>query len=496
MPRRTPTLPPTPRAVNDPAATEPMPGPARIAAAAGFGWSLAFLAIGIGFDLQTYGDGAIFSYAIALRQAWEFHWHNIPGRLFSYAFALLPAETIVELTDSARAGIVAYGALHFSAPLLSLLLTRACDATEGRIFFRAATLSTALLCPFVFGFPTEMWMTHALFWPLLARLHAGRAGMGAMFATLALTQAFVLTHEGAIALLSTMLATLLVHRGSGRFARGIAVSAIAIAGWIVVKLSYPPDAYIADVLGAAAWKFIDPGNLTFPLPLLVATSLSGFAALAWTMRRLRPELPHAAMAAVTVAVALVAYWLTIDGSLHAQARYPVRTVLLFALPPFALCAAILAIDDEDLRASLRRWLVPLRILARTADAQRLLLGALALTSLVHGVETAKFAAGWAEYRSAIRRLATGDDADPALGDARFVSARRLAPALDRFSWDSTTPYLSVLIAPQMRPARLVVDPRAGYFWLSCDVARRSEAADANIPKESRALISRLACQHR
>ncbi|MEQ1612983.1 MAG: hypothetical protein ABL904_09545, partial [Hyphomicrobiaceae bacterium] len=29
----------------------------------GIGWSLAFVVVGCGFDLQMYGDGSIFSYA-------------------------------------------------------------------------------------------------------------------------------------------------------------------------------------------------------------------------------------------------------------------------------------------------------------------------------------------------------------------------------------------------------------------------------------------------
>ncbi len=45
----------------------------------------------------------------------------------------------------------------------------------------------ACLCPLVFGFPTEMWMAHALFWPTLAACHfarPGAAGSAAVFALL------------------------------------------------------------------------------------------------------------------------------------------------------------------------------------------------------------------------------------------------------------------------------------------------------------------------
>jgi hypothetical protein len=119
-----------------------------------------------------------------------------------------------------------------------------------------------------------------------------------------------------------------------------------------------------------------------------------------------------------------------------------------------------------------------------------------LVSLVHAVETAKFVAGWRDYTAAVRRLASGTASDPGLGDARFVSAARLPADLDRLAWFSTTPFLSVLIAPSFAPTRLVVDPRANYFWLPCATARANLAAGGGIPTASRDLIATFSCLHR
>ena len=44
-------------------------------------WSVAFIAIALGYQLQLYADGAMFSYAVAVEDVWAFHWHNISGRL-------------------------------------------------------------------------------------------------------------------------------------------------------------------------------------------------------------------------------------------------------------------------------------------------------------------------------------------------------------------------------------------------------------------------------
>ena len=124
------------------------------------------------------------------------------------------------------------------------------------------------------------------------------------------------------------------------------------------------------------------------------------------------------------------------------------------------------------------------------------IGVLLLITLVNAVETAKFVVTWDHYKDAIRALATGTASDPALGDARFVSSRRIGSDLNRVSWSSTTPYLSVLLAPSFAPTRLVVDPAAGYFWISCATAAASEAADRAIPIESRQLVRVHACLHR
>jgi len=122
--------------------------------------------------------------------------------------------------------------------------------------------------------------------------------------------------------------------------------------------------------------------------------------------------------------------------------------------------------------------------------------AIVLVLLVHGVETAKFIAAWSQYKVAVRALAMGSEADPALGDPRFVSSHRIAAGPNRLAWSSTTPYLAVLLAPDLDPARLVVDPDAGYFWLSCATASRSETKGTAVPAPARRLIRLHACLNR
>src|SRR4051794_33544903 len=168
----------------------------RLVVATGLCWSVVFIVIALYYRLQLYGDGAMFSYAVAVQDVWAFHWHNVSGRLSVFLFSLWPAEIYVRLSGDPAAGIMVYGALFYAAQLVGLIGTFAADRSLGRIIFVYACCSTALLCPLVFGFPTEMWFAHAAFWPTLAvSLYAKRtvAGTALVFAIMMI---LAFSHEG------------------------------------------------------------------------------------------------------------------------------------------------------------------------------------------------------------------------------------------------------------------------------------------------------------
>jgi hypothetical protein len=165
-------------------------------------------------------------------------------------------------------------------------------------------------------------------------------------------------------------------------------------------------------------------------------------------------------------------------------------------PVFGILAVVYAMQDGERRRSPFPFLAQMALAAENSLNPRSIAGAILLTMLVYAVETAKFVWVWTEYKVAVRTLAIGSDSDPALGNAQFVSSRRIGADLNRLSWNSTTPYLSALVAPGLAPARLVVDPGAAYFWLSCETAARSEQTSTAIPAESRRLIRLYACLHR
>jgi energy-converting hydrogenase Eha subunit B len=468
----------------------------NLTVAAGFGWSVLFVVIALRYELQMYGDGSIFSYAVAVQDAWAFHWHNVSVRLFTYVFSFVPAETYVALTGHAKGGIVVYGLMQFAAPLLGLLATLAADRSKDRVIFQYTCLSTACLCPLVFGFPTEMWMAHALFWPALAVCHyapVARSGAVAVFAALL---ALLVTHEGAVLFGLAILATL-VLRGcrDPAFIRAVAAFTVAMTIWLIVKLTLRPDDYISGVILAAAFRFIDIGNLGSPAFLLLLATLAGYLVAVLLLRPASP-VNSPIYAGALVAVALAVYWIWFDRSLHSDDRYVVRTALLIATPLLGALAALRAVERDDRRMIRVPFLPQLAATVTIGLATRYAAVGMLLVMLVHAVETAKFAMAWEDDKAAVLTLARGTASDPALGDPHFVSAQRIDAKLNRLSWNSTTPFLSVLVTPRFATTRLVVDPNANYFWLPCATARKNEEADRAVLKESRRLIRLHACLHR
>jgi len=457
-------------------------------------WSVAFVVIALMYELELYADGAMFSYAVAVQDVWAFHWHNISGRLAVYFLSLLPGEIYVGLSGDPGAGIVVYGLLFYVAPLTGLIATFVADRSRGRVIFVHACCSTALLCPLIFGFPTEMWLAHALFWPTLAVCHCARrtaAGTGLVFLMMT-TLAF--THEGALVLALTIVLTL-APRGlrDPSFLRAAAALVVVLAMSATVKLLLPPDDYYADVFARAARHFFDPGIFGVGVVIVLLSVLAAYGVLLPLFARLSPGRARLYAASV-VLIALAIYWLRFDNSIHASSRYYLRTALVLLTPMFGALAALRSLSCEGRLPVSMQSLERLMCWPRDRRSRSLATMFMILT-LVHVVETAKFVAGWRHYRAEVAALAMGHLSDPGLGDPRFVSTERIASSPSSLSWFSTTPYLSIIVAKFM-PNRLVIDPTGNYFWLSCATATANENADRTTPKASRDLVRIYSCLHR
>jgi len=224
---------------------------------------------------------------------------------------------------------------------------------------------------------------------------------------------------------------------------------------------------------------------------LLVCALAGYAAAAYVMSRLRLARAED-YAFVIVIVALAAHWLWFDQMLHAENRYYLRTMLIVATPMLGLVASLGVLRTNEPDGALRRSLA----LVSAAMPVRALARVLLILALIHAIETAKFTTAWAGYREAVRTLAASSASDPRLGDARFISAERLAAEEARLGWGSTIPFLSVLVTPGFAPARLVVAPDVNFFWLSCETATASAETAAALAAETRDMLRVYSCLHR
>jgi hypothetical protein len=461
--------------------------------AAGLIWSTLFVIIALVFELQLYADGAMFSYAVAVQDVWAFHWHNIASRASVFLLSLWPAEMLVGLTGSPAAGIFTYGFLFYVAPLAGLIGTFAADRSRDKVAFVYACASTALLCPLVFGFPTEMWIAHAVFWPTFAISHYGRQNWSTTALLSLLTIILVLTHAGGIVLAIVIVATLALHGfRDARFRRGAAALAAAMAIWAAAKIIYPPDDYFADVLVRAALHFFDPAIVEVNLVLLLIAVLAGYGLVFFVLSgSLKSENALVVAMALTF-VGLLLYWVWFDYWVHASNRYYLRTLLVVLTPAFAFFATLFSMPADGLLSPrLRRTVMSLA----DRNAMLGLTGAFVLVTAVHIGQTAYFITDWRLYKTAVKRLATGTASDPALGDPRFVSTQRISSELNQLGWFSTVEYLSIIVAG-FNPARLAVDPAGNYFWLSCKTATENAKAERSVPASARELVRIYSCLHR
>jgi hypothetical protein len=243
----------------------------------------------------------------------------------------------------------------------------------------------------------------------------------------------------------------------------------------------------------AALHFFDLQILKDEIVLLLSAALAGYAMAFVAISMISPERAWVYSLGMT-SIALSVYWLQFDQSIHASGRYYLRTVLVLITPLFGAVAALSAMTEDEITfrplATLRRVLI--------SPSQRAICsfaGAYVVVALIHVVETKKFVHAWTDYRSSIATLAMGQEADPSLGNPRFVSSDRVPSGPNDLSWFSTIPYLSVILA-NFSPQRLVIDPAGNYFWLSCATATQNSDARRTVPVQTRELVRIYSCLHR
>ena len=170
--------------------------------------------------------------------------------------------------------------MFYISPFVGLILTYVADRSPGNTIFVYACTSTAMLCPLIFGFPTEMWLAHAIFWPVLALSHYARPTVAASMLVFVAQLLLAFTHEGALVLLLAIVATL-APRGlrSTPFVRAATCLIIILIMATISKIAFPPDDYYASAFWRAALHFFDLEIFKVRVVLLLLAALTAYGAI-------------------------------------------------------------------------------------------------------------------------------------------------------------------------------------------------------------------------
>ena len=105
-----------------------------------------FVVVGLRYELQLYGDGAMFSYSVAAQDAWAFHWHNISGRLTVYLLHLAARRSLCRADRRPKRRHCRLWLSVFRGAALGLVATFAADRSQGPHHFRLSPVSRPLAC--------------------------------------------------------------------------------------------------------------------------------------------------------------------------------------------------------------------------------------------------------------------------------------------------------------------------------------------------------------
>lgn len=469
--------------------------------------------IAVIYRVTAFADGSFFVLSILTADPWNFGWVSYPSRITAFVLTILPPFAVGRLTGDPTLAVGTYSAIMGALPLAGLLATRFLS-TPGAPWPALCAASTIVLAFNVAFFPTEMWLAHAMIWPLLALAARPGAPLAAI-SVLSLATAFV--HEAAIPLVGLAL----VHGAlAARRPALVAVLAAVVAAAIVVKGLAPiANDEIARTVGQNALDFLSPGNVFTNVVVSVLMAIGLWLALRVALRpaSARGEIVIVAAVCLVAAVQSVVW----PGPPHVLRRYIARSLIFVGLAA-TLGAAIALQVLPGLASRIAAW--------RERHIQPLLAAAAVIvlvSAFGHAAETARFLGHWQKLEQVLAgalplaeamprgmvaltphggqvvgtapwALPTGGTIDaPNLapdGAGPFGGGRPYSPGPGwAVAWHWALPLHSVAPAQAGGADFIVAVPAATFSPISCATMRALDRARTLVPPERLELLTGHIC---
>jgi hypothetical protein len=468
----------------------------------------AIFVLYVALDLSLYADGSLFAFALATGEPWSTFWANLPTRVTSFLVTGGLPYLVAEATGSFRWTLWTYSAAVAAVPVMGLLATRALDPWRG-LLTSCCACSTVAVVLFVVFFPTEIWVTHAMFWPTLGYAISGR-GRSYPFILPVLLAAFALTHEAALILLPMLMFIAAAHRSGGKqIAVMIMAFVVALAAWASVKTLLPiPHEATRLAVENNGLRLFNPGYLFNNLSLSIAISLLCFSLIERAIK-VKSRLTDA-LALLSALALVIACLLVLPDAVHRdETRYSSRLIVFLFLVSFSLILSFLSLRRfEGLCAVLKlgwlarssAWLFAW-LQGREPALWRSILALALIAGTAHLFEAAMFAQRWSLLQNGIEMAGKegpgpgGDQYGLPPGAVRLRPAQAQAGPQWRLAWDWALPFHALAVS-ELRGGRYLIysdTQHAQYLPLQCRQMADLEGRPAAISAHRLSLLRRYIC---
>jgi hypothetical protein len=425
--------------------------------------------------LMLNADGAYFVFVLGSGDPWLLKWADLPTRISTYLFTVVPTELVLQVWKLTGSEIAAVNALTFYGfQLIQFLIVIALAWRRHSQFLIFPVAQYAFSTLLGLGFPSEALLEPGFFWICmfcLLRDPLPRAIFAFGFGGL------IFSHEIAIFAVVVVFFWLKFRKsemagGDHRYALIVCVGFTIL--WALVRLS---GLHQADYLSI---HVLDPRRV-FNNPTLWLIALASAVLACWaafgeigTGRR-----THMGIAAAC----LVLPWLFEPWVNFAQGRYETGRTLTGVEVPLLGIAMLLAISRRysGQCAAAHKRLAKALVLATTA-------------ALAINVSSASvFISEWTSALLSLQRyVRTGQPDKPTvavtLAEASADLGVSAAEAIQRTGYSWSWPYRSVVLADNYKPGRFIYDPEDVVCEAGLPVANRG-----TVPLEVRLELTKVTC---